>query len=572
MDLAAMLLWQASAARLASMLACGEVSAQEVLRAHLDRIAALDGRLHAFTEVFRDQAMADASASDGRRRCNEARGPLDGVPVSVKECFDVAGQTTTLGIPAWRGHIAERNASLVTLLREAGAVLLGRTNLSQTMLFAEARNPLFGQTANPWSLGHSCGGSSGGEAAAIAAGMSPLGVGTDIGGSIRTPAHFCGICGFKATLDRLPMYGYRGVLAGQEVVRSAAGPLARRVEDLELFFRAVNLERASELDPRVPPLAWSEPAPALPGGLRVGYYIDDGLLSASPALGRAVHRAADALRARGYDLVAFEPPAVCSTIAAYLGALSADGGEHVLLALRGGEVDPALVSLRLLAFMPRRARLVAARAARTVGQKSLALMLEAMGKKTVGELWRLTERLRTYRASLLSAMDAQQIELLLCPPYATCALPHGASKGFTLGSSYSILFNAAQFPAGTVPVTRVRLDEARRPNGSHSSGIAGAWSSLREDSLARRAAAIDDGSAGLPVGVQMVGRPWRDHLVLSAMKAIEAEVSSDDGFPQTPVEPPNAQPQKAPADALDQKLPSRPSPLAFNAPTGSVRI
>ncbi|HEV3191484.1 MAG TPA: amidase family protein, partial [Polyangiaceae bacterium] len=329
---------------------------------------------------------------------------------------------------------------------------------------------------------------------------------------------------------------------------------------------------ASELDPRVPPLAWSEPAPALPGGLRVGYYIDDGLLSASPALGRAVHRAADALRARGYDLVAFEPPAVCSTIAAYLGALSADGGEHVLLALRGGEVDPALVSLRLLAFMPRRARLVAARAARTVGQKSLALMLEAMGKKTVGELWRLTERLRTYRASLLSAMDAQQIELLLCPPYATCALPHGASKGFTLGSSYSILFNAAQFPAGTVPVTRVRLDEARRPNGSHSSGIAGAWSSLREDSLARRAAAIDDGSAGLPVGVQMVGRPWRDHLVLSAMKAIEAEVSSDDGFPQTPVEPPNAQPQKAPADALDQKLPSRPSPLAFNAPTGSVRI
>jgi fatty acid amide hydrolase len=339
------------------------------------------------------------------------------------------------------------------------------------------------------------------------------------------------------------------------------------VEDLELFFRAINPERASELDPRVPPLAWNEPETPAPSGLRVGYYIDDGLLSASRALGRAVHRAANALRARGYEVIAFEPPAVCSTIAAYLGALSADGGEHVLLALRGGEVDPALASLRLLAFMPGSARLLAARAARTVGQKSFALMLEAMGKKTVGDLWRLTERLRKYRATLLSAMDAQQIDLLLCPPYATCALPHGASKGFTLGSSYSILFNAAQFPAGTVPVTRVRPDEAGRPNGSHSSGVGGAWSRLREDSLTRRAAAIDEGSAGLPVGVQVVGRPWRDHLVLCAMKAIEAEVSRDEGFPRTPVDPPNAA-----ADSLHQKLPSKPSPLTFSAPAGSVRI
>jgi fatty acid amide hydrolase len=156
----------------------------------------------------------------------------------VKECFDVAGRATTLGIPAWRDRIADQDSAMVRALRHAGAIVLGRTNLSQTMLYVEARNPVFGQTANPWSLAHTPGGSSGGEGAAIAAGASPLGVGTDIGGSIRTPAHFCGVAGLKPTLDRLPMKGYRTVLAGQEAVRGMGGPLARTTADLALFFPA----------------------------------------------------------------------------------------------------------------------------------------------------------------------------------------------------------------------------------------------------------------------------------------------------------------------------------------------
>ncbi len=233
-------LWQLSATRLSSLLSRGEVSAGEVVRAHLERVDAVDGRLRAFTEVLREQALSEADASDARRRRGEARGPLDGLPMTIKECFEIAGRATTLGLPSWRGRIAARDAAMVTLLREAGAVLLGRTNLSQTMLYVEARNPIFGQTANPWSSSRSPGGSSGGEAAAIAAGMSPLGVGTDIGGSIRTPAHFCGICGFKPTLDRLPMRGYQTVLAGQEAVRGMGGPLARTVDDSVLFFRSLD--------------------------------------------------------------------------------------------------------------------------------------------------------------------------------------------------------------------------------------------------------------------------------------------------------------------------------------------
>src|SRR5205814_3992006 len=133
--------------------------------------------------------------------------------------------------------------AMVAILRERGAILLGRTNLSQTMYFPEARNPLFGETANPWSGAHSPGGSSGGEGAAIASGMSPLGIGTDIGGSIRVPAHFCGVAGIKPTLDRLPMRGIATGIAGQEAVRAMCGPLARTAGDLQFFFGALDPKR-----------------------------------------------------------------------------------------------------------------------------------------------------------------------------------------------------------------------------------------------------------------------------------------------------------------------------------------
>ena len=351
--------------------------------------------------------------------------------------------------------------------------------------------------------------------------MSPLGVGTDIGGSIRTPAHFCGVCGFKPTLDRLPMRGYQTVLAGQEAVRGMGGPLARSVDDLVLFFRSVDPRRASELDPRVPPLAWDDPESVRLQGVRVGFYADDGIVRPSSAVARAVRRAAEALQARGCEVRPFDPPDVREILATYLGALSADGGAGLLAALAGDEVDPVLEPIRRLARVPRRARDVAARAAQAMGQDGLSLMLGAMGEKSVTELWRLTDRLRGLRTRLLDALDEQGIDLLLCPPYATCALPHGASKNFTLASSYSILFNATQFPAAALPVTRVREDETLR--------VAGA------DALERKAAEVDRDSAGLPAGVQVVGRPWRDTLVLAAMRAIEAEVSGENGFPATPV-------------------------------------
>jgi fatty acid amide hydrolase len=516
-----MALWQLPATALSSMLARGEVSSREVLLAHLDRIGRSDGRIHAFTEVLKERALDDADASDVRRRAGEARGPLDGLPVTVKECFDIEGRATTLGLPSWRNRVATRDAALVTLLREEGAVILGRTNLSQTMLFAEASNPVFGRTNNPWSADHTPGGSSGGEGAAIAAGMSPLGVGTDIGGSIRTPCHFSGICGIKPTLDRLPMQGYRAVLVGQEAVRGMGGPMARTVGDLSLFLGALDPARMSALDSRVPPVPWQGPETVKLAGLTVGRYDDDGVLAPSRAIVRAIDRAAVALQARGCVVRPFPLPDVRALVATYLGALSADDGAALFAALEGGEVDPVLEPMRQFGVLPLGVRKLTAVAARTFGQANMGLMLGSMGAKSAAALWRLTDRLRSYRLELLEAMERSGVDALLGPVMATPAFPHGASKNFTLASSYTIVFNATQMPAGVVPVTRVRADETLRQTG--------------RDSVERRAARVDAKSEGLPVGVQIATRPWKDHVALALMGAIEAEVSRDDGFPATPV-------------------------------------
>ena len=530
-----------SASELSRLLGRREISSREAVLSCLARIEEREPAVHAFTEVFRERALADADRADATRARGEPCGPLHGLPVSIKENFDFAGAASTMGVASRRSLKAGADAAMVTLLREAGAVILGRTNLSQLMLYAESRNPVFGQTVNPWSAAHGPGGSSGGEAAAIAAGMSPLGIGTDIGGSIRVPAHFCGIAGLKPTLDRLPMRGAAAGLPGQEAVRAQCGPMARTVGDLALLMAALDPARMSALDGRVPPLEWrpqplvagatarfatgataraaagaAESGPA--GKLRVGLCLDDGLVKTSASVVRGLERAAQALRERGCEVVPFAPPRVREAIFLQLQAMSADGGAVIGEQLRGQPVDPVLLSLMRIARLPAVVRTSLARAIR---DELPARTLRALGRKPVEELWRITGELRAYRFEMLAAWDLAGIDLVLCPPFATAALPHLGAKGFLLAASASMLWNITQLPAGVVPVTRVRPDETQRAGAS---GM-----------LEKLAAAVDAQSAGLPVGAQIVGRPWAEPLVLAAMEAIESEVRGDAGFPQTPV-------------------------------------
>lgn len=516
-----MTLWKRSATELADLLDRGEVSSVEITRAHLDRIEDTDRSLKAFVTVLAESALRDAARADDER-AKGRRGPLLGLPISIKESIDMAGHASTMGVPARVGQRATHDAVLVAMVREQGAVILGRTNISQFNLFHEARNPLFGQTANPFRLTHTPGGSSGGEASAIAAGLSPMGIGGDIGGSIRVPAHFAGVCGLKPTLDLWSNAGSNTALVGQEVIRGQAGPLARTVGDLALLFRAIDPRRASLLDGRVPPLdlAARRDEFAKPG--RIGV-IDDGvLLAPSPALRRALRRSADVLRAAGHEVFEVRLPDTEAAVLSYFAALSADAGETISRSLDGGAIDPVLLALRRTARLPDAVRKTVVKVARLAGDPAAASLLESLGQKSVAELWRITDRIRKWRGQVLAFMAKERLDALIAPPFATPALPHGKSQDFAIAGGFSMLFNLSQLPAGVVPVLRVRAEETIR--------------AATKGRFAKMAAEVDARSLGLPVGVQVIGKPWEDERVLAVMAQIEAGVANDAERPITPVE------------------------------------
>ncbi|HEY7976271.1 MAG TPA: amidase, partial [Ktedonobacterales bacterium] len=193
-----------SAVALAASIARGDLSAIEAVEASIARIEAVNPRLNAVVVKRYDEARAEARAADERQARGEPLGPLHGVPITVKECFDVTGTPATYGLPSRAHTLATEDDLYVARLRAAGAIIVGKTNLSQLLLYIESDNPLYGRTNNPWDLTRTPGGSSGGQAAIIAAGGSPLGLATDIGGSIRMPAAFCGVVGMKPTAGRTP--------------------------------------------------------------------------------------------------------------------------------------------------------------------------------------------------------------------------------------------------------------------------------------------------------------------------------------------------------------------------------
>jgi fatty acid amide hydrolase len=513
------------ATELHSMLGRREVSAEEVARAHLDRIITVDGRVGAFVELRRGLALGAARRIDEARARGEDVGALGGLPVSVKESLDMQGSASTLGIIARKSRVSQRDATIVAATRRAGGVVTGRTNVPQFLLSHETRNPLFGVTSNPFSKDHTPGGSSGGESAALAAGMSVLGLGTDIGGSIRVPAHFSGIVGLKPTLDRWSNRGSNGAQPGQETVRSQSGPMARTVSDLILLFRALDPIFMASDDPLVPPLPVRDPRSIDVTRLRVGFYVDDGLIRPSAAVGRAVAEAAKALEGRGLTVVPFCPPDIRGAIGLWFSIMSADGGHTAFSQLEGTQLEPTMTTLRQTATLPAAVRTALARTLRSIGQGRASWFLGLLGEKPVHELWRLTKAARDYRLSVLDAMDRAGVDVLLCPPHATPALPHTKSAQFAIAGSYAMIFNLLQFPAGVVPVTTVGAGEVSRQVDSPNA---------KGDRFERVAKEVDAKSEGLPVGVQLAARPYRDEEVLAVMLALEDAIRARPDRPLVP--------------------------------------
>jgi Asp-tRNA(Asn)/Glu-tRNA(Gln) amidotransferase A subunit family amidase len=489
-----------SAARLAARIRLRQVSPVEVVAAHVRRIEDLNPRLHAFVALALERALAEARAAERavmRRAPLGRRGkppdpdwpPLLGVPISIKDVLDVAGLPAVAGTRLRAGHVPATDAPVVVRLRRAGAILLGKTNVPECALDWRTDNPLFGETVNPWDPERTPGGSSGGEAAAIAARCSAAGVGSDLGGSIRVPAHFCGIAGLKPTPGRVPASGHFPPVAGPLTHGLAIGPLARRVEDLALM-----LEVMTGFDPADPgsvPVRRRRAAAGRgagpPGGrpgagarferLRAAFYVADGVAPVTPATREAVEGAARALQERGLEVAEGRPPGIgeaCDLWTAWIGR----GGVGPVVALYEGR--EALMGPLIRALRAR-------------------LQSRPMSVDDFLRAWYGRDRLR---AAVLEWM--KRFPVLLAPVAALPAFRRdhrgpfqveGWTVEYQRAFSYSQAFNLLGFPAAVVPI-------GRSPEG-------------------------------LPIGVQVVGRPFRDGTVLRVAALLE-EAAGPWRAPQDP--------------------------------------
>jgi Asp-tRNA(Asn)/Glu-tRNA(Gln) amidotransferase A subunit family amidase len=442
-----------------------KLSPVELVEAHLAQIEHLNPRLNAFVQVDANQARRAAHHAEAAVMQGKKVGPLHGVPISIKSSLEVVGMRNEAGTRLRAGLVAAQDAPLVTRLKNAGAIILGVTNTPELLMAWETDNSLHGRTNNPWDLERTPGGSSGGEAAAIAAGMSAGGVGSDGGGSIRVPAHFSGICGLKPTPGRIPATGHFPVSAGPFALIGVVGPMARTIADLKAMFEVMQGPDVGDTCAAPVPVRW--PSDEEVKKLRIAYFEDDGRTPVTPETSAAVGAAAEAQRSAGFQVDRFQPVGLEEARQLWHKFFVVAGGMLLGPMFKEADADLSPILKQFLEW---------------------SAAEPALTGETLLDAWIQRDLLR---ARFLAQM--RQYPILLCPTAAIPAFRHGERSWQVEGKtvhyldawSYTEFFNLLGNPAAVVPV-------GRSPEG-------------------------------LPIGVQIVGRPWEEEQVLSVAAALEKQ-------------------------------------------------
>jgi len=472
-----------SATELARLIRTRAVSPVEVMKAYLGRIEELNPKLNAIVTLAPD-LLERAHRAETEVLKGEAVGALHGVPLTIKDTIETEGLRTTSGSRVRAGYIPQMDAPVVARLKAAGAILLGKTNVSELALDYESNNPLFGRSLNPHNLSRTPGGSSGGEAAAISARLSPAGLGSDLSGSIRIPAHFCGIVGLKPTAGSVPAPGQFPPAVGPYSLGSTIGPMARSVEDLSLVFNVIAGAHVEFDSAQKRSEARRQSIDGL-RGLRVAWYTDDQVSPVTESTREAVKRSVGALEAAGLLSSEQLPPGIERGPGLWMEFFSRAILEPLLATYSGREMEAGELARFLL--------------------KSFATQPSPSMDEFLG-VWRQRDRLR---GALLQWMN--DVPFIVAPVGATHAFEHGARRLSVDGQnvsvfrafSYSQTFNVYGLPSVCVPAGRAPED-------------------------------------GLPVGVQIVGRPFEEEMVLSAAAVVEEALG---GWQPTPAPPPALSPE-----------------------------
>ena len=440
----------------------------ELVESHLAKIERLNPKLNAFIEIDPERVRRESRAAEEMVSKRRQLGPLHGVPVSIKSSVEVEGYRCEAGTQLRAGVIAQQDAPLVARLRRAGAVVLGTTNSPEFLMAWETDNRLYGRTNSPWDLNRTPGGSSGGEAAAIAAGMSAGGVGSDGGGSIRVPAHFSGICGLKPTPGRIPSTGHFPPSGGPFALIGVVGPMARTVADLKALFEV--MQGPDDGDACAAPVQLCWPGAAEVKKLRIGYFEDDGRTPVTKETRAAVQKAAEALRRAGFQVEPFRPQGLEEARQLWKIFFVKMAGMLINPMFRGREQEQSPILRQFLEWSSAEPELT-----------SDSLLEAWIGRDML-------------RGRLLAQM--REYPMLLCPAAAVPAFRHGERSWVIDGKkveyldawSYTEWFNLLGNPAVVVPVSR--------------------------------------SSDGLPLGVQIVGKPWEEEQVLSVAAKLERETEA----------------------------------------------
>ena len=461
-----------SATRMLSLLRSREVSSRELVDAHLAQIARVNPRLNAIVTLTAESARREADESDRRLARGDAR-PLEGLPVTIKDTVETAGVRSTGGTKLFEDYVPVVDAPVVARWKAAGAIMLGKTNAPELALDFDCENPVFGATHNPWDLERVPGGSSGGEAAAIASGCSPLGLGTDLGGSIRIPAHFCGIAGLKPTVEAVPRTGHvpAGVPPLPIALMATFGPMARAVEDLALAF---NLARGPyHADPYIVPSPPAAPETVDVRRLACAFYVDGGPTPVEAPIREAVRSAARVLADAGVRVEEHVPRGFATAHQVLFKMILADGGEGFRM-MAGSRYDEYRPQLRR--------------------------MLESQPTLSVMEFFFAGIERDVFRADLALLMEEWPI--ILGP---------------------------------TLPIAAFRREhDGHDIEGQHFDHIAPLWGTDWVNLAGLPAAVVPAGTTpdGLPIGVQVVGPRFGESEVLAVAAVIERELG---GYRRPPV-------------------------------------
>lgn len=454
-------------------------------------------------------------------------GPLAGIPVSIKDNFGIGGYDASMGFAGRCNKPLSEDSPLIKLLRDAGATLFTKTNVPTGMLSILSTSPVWGTTTNPHNTERGPGGSSSGEASLIAGGGSRIGVGTDIGGSVRIPAHFCGIYSIRMSFNRFPRAGIEDASTpGFEGIPDVASPLAKTMKDLRFFVEAVMSMKPWEYCYQLLPIPWLRDNSRLAEAKKprkVGYMLGDEFLVLTPPVKRALTMTLSRLREQSIELCEFKPPHTIEEIDEnYMALILADGLETVTKPMARGDVsDPTIDSIRRYARLPKWLRVLLEWVLKHVfGQAAFAAELKHIGPISTTKYYELIVRREKIRKDFWTAWNASDIDVLITPVFPSPALP---AHHFVLDSScgYSSMFNLLDYPAGVIPVTLVDRElDSLDPDFDKKS--------LTWESLSYMSEYDAESMHGLPVGVQIVGMRLHDEEVLDAMEYIDGLLNTKD--------------------------------------------